>query len=88
MRYFGRFSNTRAGSVNRKYRLTDRKSQKPNRTETENDRFSKTEPNRKPNSLTAVTRKGIFLKFLGEISEKIRENFTISADIVEISMKP
>ena len=58
---------TRAGSVNRKYRLTDRKSQKPNRTETENFEFSKTEPNRKPKSLTAVNRKGIFLKKFGEI---------------------
>ena len=53
----------RAGSVNRKCRLTDRKSQKPNRTETEIYTFSKTEPNRKPNSLTAVNRKETFLKF-------------------------
>ena len=57
----------RAGSVNRKYRLTDQKSQKPNRTETENFEFSKTEPNRKPKPLTAVNRKELFLTFFGEI---------------------
>ena len=50
--------------------------------------FQKTEPNRKPNSLTAVNRKGHFLKFLSEIWDKIRGNSTISVGFVKKTLKP
>ena len=56
-----------------KNRKTDRKFQNPNRTETENYRFFKNRTEPKPNSKTAVNRKGPLLKFLGEIQEKIRK---------------
>ena len=49
--------------------------------------FQKTEPNRKPNSLTAVNRKGHFLKFLSEIWDKIRGNSTISVGFVKKNPK-
>ena len=35
--------------------------------------FQKTEPNRKPNSLTAVNRKGQFLTFLAKFEIKLGE---------------
>ena len=71
-----------------KNRKTDRKFQNPNRTETENYRFFKNRTEPKPNSKTAVNRKGPLLTFLGEIQEKIRKNIAISVGIVEKTLKP
>ena len=70
-----------------------RKTEKPTensktRTETDNYRFFKNRTEPKPNSKTAVNRKGPLLKILGEIREKIRENIAISVGIVEKPLKP
>ena len=61
--------------------LVTQKTEKPtenskNRTEPKpkSTDFSKTEPNRNRIKKTAVNRKGLLLKFLDEIREKIREN--------------